>query len=872
MAFNPTADAILFGIQSAIKLGGAVQQAYANNLRARELVFPLPKFKTGVTTYTVRAFFNENGDGYKFLQDYPELKLLHEKGSDRSEAEDNDYTKFYQILSHADEDGWSAESNGDVVTNRETCVTFFRIRQWEKGQEPDQLSALQLVGGALIEVGIDYFSQSQKPFFKDNPFGRSLSAFLAGLDDLTFSSPDDFKHLSRKLVPQLFIAASEVLQELSDDITGDEKFQALIRHAGTTLAADIMKRLKTIEDEPDDSLAFDEDGVLQWGQFVFRSIVRNTGNHFLANLPVWMSGKKGGVALVQSTGKVLLDAILDNPVDRIDLKKVFTTETLDAVMQASFRVFAEHPEMISRKAGVQDIVTGVSLAVLPKNPGDKIELDLLIPELVRLILENTAGQLDQLWDANTENGEHLLLITVRELLKSISQPAPNGRWKPRFSHSQLLGLAENLISDVADDPAWILNKAGDKALLGAVLEAVFDALRQLPDDQRIAFHTVEMLLEVSMRTAATHKNLLGKVKFAGTDQQQEDLKSILNHALDIVFGYMFRRAELPPVRRFELLEELLEFVLEMLLEMASAKYPDAKSLALLKLVLVESGIFEQDGRFDVHLARRMKTALLQVLNQHPELVSDKPVVQDLIRRTAVILKKNNRAELLPDMLPLLLDLATRALRERINPNDDTPVSQLLDALEAALPELVRAVPDPAGDRWRLELNRAQLHELMLFLLELVLEQQPAWAKDKETLQAVIKSVLDALRTAPAGARIDFPALLQIIQATLLAAWMKSDWVKDRIEDLNALQYALEQLVDVLFEEELGSIAGWKLTESDTLNLLIEAYLKGLARQNLNKTNVKKALAILKKAVDTLNKLEDFDLTDLLLALEQGKTT
>ena len=149
MSTSITAEAIVFAINSAIKLSGAIQKAYAQSLRSKQLLLPLPDFDPNIKPLTVKAFFN--GEGSEFLEKIDRLNQLHQNALE-SNLEDNEwkvYRGYYDIFFHCIH-GKAHELDVNDYVN------LFRIRQWEKGSKNvPRTSVLQLVAGNLVELGID---------------------------------------------------------------------------------------------------------------------------------------------------------------------------------------------------------------------------------------------------------------------------------------------------------------------------------------------------------------------------------------------------------------------------------------------------------------------------------------------------------------------------------------------------------------------------------------------------------------------------------------------------------------------------------------------------------------------------------------------
>ena len=93
-----TAEAIIFSINSAIRLSGRFRKAYADSLKAKRITLPLPRFHHEPTETTIEFFFREEGN--RFLGQIELLDQLHEKAKNsRLTLEElREYREFYRAF------------------------------------------------------------------------------------------------------------------------------------------------------------------------------------------------------------------------------------------------------------------------------------------------------------------------------------------------------------------------------------------------------------------------------------------------------------------------------------------------------------------------------------------------------------------------------------------------------------------------------------------------------------------------------------------------------------------------------------------------------------------------------------------------------
>lgn len=822
-----TAEAILFTIQSALKLESALRRAYAESIKRRELVLPLPDMDTRPVNRTIRNFFNDEDPvegGAQFLELFPELKALQEDYENLLEEESDPrrkkYLSFYQKLKPLTGEKGGAEQDILTESSPKALAGLMVVRQWE-AEDASKLSPLQLLAATIVEIGIDYYTQVPTPFSTHNPYGRALKSFLAGFDDLELEDKDDFKHLARTFVPRLFISASTVLGELSDEITDDEKFQTFIRATSSKIAGDIYRQIKAHTATVEDAIRFDQQSVVEWGQFLFRSAVKNAGEEFLGNPGGFLGTNEGASKIIQSTGATLLDLLIENPAEKIDFRQAFTNETLDLLLQQTFGVIAEHPELLSGKQGIREIVIGVSesLEATLADTGTVYSIGELVPELARLVLEHTAGNLDRLWNIEEENGEHLLLLTVRQLLEVLAIPPATGKWRPRLSKTQLLGIADNLLGEVVHNPGWILVKVEDKPLLTEVLEAVFGALRQLPAEERISVETIEMIIRLSLRTVAASELVLQRIRFGEEPGpgQQEDLKTILQHTLDIVFAYTFDKAETDRAGRIQKIVDLVEFSLDFILEYHAE---GDRGLLLLQLILFADGGVDFTAGFNRRLANDIIESGLKVLATHPELVTRQAVLRNIVREVAQSLQDQGIRQpgLVLEIVRLLLNSTAKNAALILPVEEEEPEFLLVQAFQ----EIISALATRKDEApWRPRLTGAQLLVITESLLDTVVFH-PEWIisqnGEKNRFGELLETVFEALQQIPEGRRLSVDTLEQIFRLIARTA-IENSAAK---EDIKAI---IKEVLDLILESIFGAgqpaPPDWEVRLAELLEYFLE---------------------------------------------------
>ncbi len=830
MAQSLTAEAIIFAINSAIKLGRNVQKAYAESLKSREILLPLPRFSGEPALLTVEEFFNNRDKiegGARFVSKIERLHFLHTTYSESGLEKEEDkaeyisyYVHFYdlqqqdnQVIRLNDQD--APIQIDDSRLNVNDLLSLLRIRQYENPKMA-KTSALQIVAGTLVEIGIDYFNQVPGALNSNSSFGKAMQSFLAALDDIPFSDGEAFREMSHLILPKLFITAAEVVGEFSSEISSDEKLQQFIQATSKGLANDLFEKVQKIKkDTALGALQKDEesDKTVRWGQLVLRSMVKNAGTYVFSSPAELFDTNDGGSQLIQSTGGALLEIILSDP-DKIDIGKAFNIESLDRMVKVALSVVAEHPSLVmapngEKREGFRNIVIGISKALAESG----IQRPDFLPELVRLVLEHTAGNLEMLWIPKAEGkGEHLLVIAIKQLLEVISEPIPDATWRPHLSKAQLIAIAENILEEVVDNPEWVRKREEKPTLLKEVLRAVFRALAKIPKHERFSGEVVILLIRISMRTVANSQLVLKKIPW----DNEENKVVVLNKALDLVFAYTFDREKVKPSERITLLIDLIEYITDAII----ARYPNKKGLLLVDLILFKAPGVDYTGGFNRELADSLINAALSVLNEHPNLVTRQVSLQNIISGVAEVLDASSfrEAGILPELLRLVLENTGRNIRLILKAKTDTPQYMLVTALEQLLHHLSRS---RTPDSWQPRITSMEALAIVETLFDDIV-MHPEWVipqGDSTLYHQVLTAVFDALANIPKKERLDADTLAIILQTCLRTAATSQkildslQWADD-VSERTILNKALDLVFDYVFQQS-GT------TGEVQINLLVE---------------------------------------------------
>jgi len=861
-----TAEAIIFAINSAIRLGRNAQRAYSLSLSSKAIVLPLPKFSGTPNAFTAQRFFDseEADGGARFIARMERLQAIHQRfksaaGADfPTDEELEKYVESFVSLSALQAQEANPDFKDGLNDNRinsDELVALLSIRQYTYAGAK-HTSPLQLVAGTIVEIGIDYFNKIPGALNQQSATGRTLQHFLRAFDDLPLSDNARLQAQSRKIVPQLFIAAAETLTDFSNHLINDPKIQSFVQAAGSGIAQDLNTRLLEIADDDH------QDEAINWGRFLLRSTIANSGHYVFAAPGQFFKTNSGASALITATSTVLLDAILKDP-DQLQIKAGLNAETLDRLLRSSFTVLAEHPQLIHHNNGFQEVVTGVSSALKDYN----FRRPDLFPELVRLVLENTGKNLHLFWqnEADDDHSPHqareaqgLLIQTVQLILQELSQPVDAGNWRPHLSKSQLLTVTEELLDKVVSSPDWVTREVGGKPLLAAVVRATVDGLANIPRDERLSAHSFLQLLELNLRTVATNELVLQKIKWSAGEPE----KAVLQQALSLVFAFTFDRQRTTTGDRYTLLTDLLDYVLDVII----SRHPDHRGLQLVDLILASGLQLDDAGGFNRRLANSLLDAALDALATHPTLISKDKALGEIVAGVASALNASSfkDSHILAELVRLSLEATARNAQLLVHTAPGKASFLVVLALQDLLTQLST---QKTNGRWRPQLTDGQL----LVVVEKVLERivaRPDWAGPNKLIQVTLQAIYTALGELRSDQPLPFETFSLLIQAGLDAVGQRQALVLHIVTAAGGrqqlvLEYALGSLLVELYDTQHGTAGSWTLTNAETLRTLLSHYLLRLAVGPADQQTVDAIRQPIGEAIQRINNNLAFSLEELL---------
>jgi hypothetical protein len=519
------ATVVLFAIRTGARLGTQIQRAYVDSTRSAELLLPLPNFNPERDFGSARAFFREEPSETLEPVRLKELvDRLDDPGPPLSDTEKQELVEFHTealLLK------WSATGAGHAAgpfPDQDGMIALVKVRQWERGAEPHP-SVAQRMAGALIETGIDYFTNVPGAIDQGSQGGKIVTAVLRGFQDIEFSEVplDD-------LPQRMLLGALESLSEESALLSSDPKVQKLVTSVTASLVKDVETHIKAIRTQEGENIV-KEKRVREWAEVVFRSVVSSGGRLVVENPQAYLGVDGAGrQALVSNVGSALLDLVLSEPEG--ELGALFSTNGLELLADAALRTLGEHPEILvdGGNDGLRVLLGQVATELAGY---DRLFQTSMLPEIGRMVLDKTGDNIQLLWpELASDARKNLLLIGAKTALDALTRkPAADESWKPRFGREELLDVTEAVLDQFVENPGWLVNDAGGVSEdLEAGLKAAVAVIRKR-GDRRLGIALAADLLKASLFAAATRQEFMRRLPAEG----QIAVAAVLDAVLDQVY-------------------------------------------------------------------------------------------------------------------------------------------------------------------------------------------------------------------------------------------------------------------------------------------------------------------------------------------------
>lgn len=512
-------DTVLFAIQAGLRLYAAGKRAYVEKALASPTPLPLPSGVTVNRASARRWFRGETGKAVVELNE--RIAALVNKTS-LSAAEEAEIVELYVAAFLQYEPELPDEFRLASGPRLDEVQTFLTVRQWSAMEAARKVTALQRIGGTLVNVAVDYFLQTPGALSDKKPEGRALRAFLQAIDTRDFANTP-----VETLAGDLLIAIVEAVKGEPSLIGRGETTERIVRNITESLASSAKNYLKDLP------TGGQREGG-QWLQMIAHAMVRGASEAALSNPQkiLRVGGAEG--AVIREIGGTVADLLLGGDAGRrLNFQRLFSGDGLEIVTRASLKAVTNNPDVLKiGNEGLKKVL--VEVAGTLESVRDPFAED-MFPELVRLILERSSGNLALLWGADeTDPKKHLLLVAASGLLRELSRKPAAGRWKPTLTRGQALTVAEAVFDEVIDNPYWVEKIQGvggaEDTPVGVAVGAVLESFAKAAG-RRFNNETVVAALKTGMKTGAMEISLLEKVPQGAAGEA----RTALTAALDAVF-------------------------------------------------------------------------------------------------------------------------------------------------------------------------------------------------------------------------------------------------------------------------------------------------------------------------------------------------
>lgn len=840
MAAPLTADVVLFAMNAALKLGGNLRKAYAESVRGKTITLPLPDVDLEPNETTIEYFFEE--EGKVFLGKIAHLDQLHETAHTGSFFSDPEELKAYRnYYYHC----WNSLHGKNQSLSSDETINLFQIRQWEQGQAP-RTNVLQLVAGSIVDIGIAYFRDVPGALSKESAHGQALHHFLMAMGDISFSESEDLKNvISQSLIPRLFAGVAEAISGWSPDISGDPKLQLIIYAAGKGLSEDIYQRVAAA------GTFTDKEKTVSWAQLVIRSLVKNTGQLVVDSPDLLFGSKEQLSLLISDTGKVILETLLDDD----KLEPFFSLKTLDDTVKAALAVVQQHPELISEKKGVKQIISGVS-GVFAEGG---IRQEALLPEFIRIVLEKSAGNLELLWPGEEEDpARHLLIRASRDILQVLTKKPVQGKWSPKFSDIHLKQLSEMLLDEVLEHPWWVSSHIDDRSVFHEILQSVLQALETLPENRRLRQNTLGLIFQFSLKSLSRGQALLVKKRWFDSDAAE---CTLLQRALMVCLHAA------PADQGAGLVNEtVLRDMLNLAFEYALEEKPNNEGLALLK-IMVDPEIRKNSGmKFEPWKHNRdIYNAVQEFIQNQPDLALQENFFPGLIQDFKAVVQKlpQGNDESLKTLLPLLIKSLGQDTALFVKTDGVRPTITLIKGLGEVVDAIVA---QKELTSWWPGHSPKKVYDYFNFLIDYDFIDSPQLLEENQNVYhrqlaffRSIEKINPAMR--PKNSTVE-DLYRESVSVTKKVLWILSSvTLSDGKKYDTALEYLLSSYFSIIYGKKEAGLR--KFLEQAGEPSLFDHYLRGIEKCSGKAAEQEKLVARFQSIINEVLSGEDIDYFEVL---------
>ena len=404
--------------------------------------------------------------------------------------------------------GWILQSTNNHPLLQEALTVTLNALQRIPGNRINTETGLAVLCTVVKRVGL------RKEFLNHIPVAEEekviLAHILERLIDAVFSPEKDLKFqwtLARgEVFSQIVDVAMDRLATIGITIENIEKVIAAIESARQHLMVDgewslenVLKRITEITAS------------------VFADPGRLGIDHPLAE------------ALIRSIGLSLEQASQDDQA--VNFRTLIEPSSLERIVTASLGAIAEHPDLFgTNNEGLQRIISQAARSITPAmlNRG-------MLPEVLHLVLERIAQNIDLLWPKRFEEGSSHLLVTAASLaLNELASAIEDGdSLKLSFTTSQLRDIVAAVLDEVVKNASLILQENDNPSLIEQAINIVISVL-QNTSVRQLSAETVRQILESVIAAVAMRPELLERAQSLVAEVTH--LEDVLNRLIDLIFS------------------------------------------------------------------------------------------------------------------------------------------------------------------------------------------------------------------------------------------------------------------------------------------------------------------------------------------------
>lgn len=870
------AQLIMFAIQAAVRLESQVRQVQIDRIKRHTVELLTPKFGGIINVQSAVRWFVREGS-YHLSTDTQLARIVHQAERDRHslpEADKQQLIDAYIQLRNLSED--LVSFNG-VFMPKAHIYALCQVKQWEDGRFPSP-TPLQRIGGSLIEIGVDYFQATPYLTNPSTPQAQLLRSFLSALDEVNLPEA----HLA-DIGQRMMIATLDTLDQAHGQLLkGDSTAQLLLHKVTKDMLVGLQQHLAT---QPASDL-FQQEQAKAWGEVIFKSLLTTAGDTIVQQPSLFLGVSEPTQAIVQHVGQSLLDTVMGYVATgdgvAISLQRLFTTETVNALTQASFEVVAQHPEWINtHHQGIQQLIQQL-VQVIAQHP-QLLSPD-TIPDLSRQLLQLTASHLPLLYPADSSDpARHLLLRAMQTTLQTLQSHLPQdftaASWRTTFQRDLALPVLDTVLQEVIQHPEWLspnANASATSSILHEGLSAVLAALEGVPLATLNASARYQ-LLHTALTTLSTSPALLARITWAGQSS------TYLQHGLDLALSLLSGHSAKAQTQWNTIGQTALTDLTQAIVGRLAQSGASSEVLSQLEAYLqaeVRALSYGEPFAFRRMLADLQSpqalTALLSrsvdaatritaTLVQERAIQLPHPQVRQMVEHLTQLVKAYPDTldqSVLPELAFLVLQHTAQQVHPLIvgNAPDDPSRNLLAQATDIVLQQLLAPGQGAFARRYTAE----QLLSFLQYTLQQV-AQQPQWvlqltADADPVLQATLQSTLDVLAQAPPSTFLSSATQLDIAKHALAAVAIERGML-DRIglgQDTSALIACLDMVLaasqgqltqsPVPLTTTLQERIQWLLSDSQRLSTLTQSIVMRVAREGATSTQVERMQLLVSKGL------------------------